>query len=271
MAPDRDRRTEKPSRRRLERAKEQGRIARSPDIGQAASLGAFLLWAALSGASFVAGLSAYLVASLRAAGRPPSEGALVDSLTNAAVIALRLLLPLLLTIAVVGLLAQAVQGLRLRRPPFRLDFARLAPARGLRRFAGVEALVASGKALLRAGCYALFAVAVVLPEWSGVAQLALSSPAGILAGTTRLVGRLLVRALVLGLVIAAADYAFARWRWTRSLRMTRQEVKDERRETEGSPELRSRVRVRQREQVRRRMTATVPASRVVVTTTETTP
>ena len=271
MAADRDRRTEKPSRRRLEQAKEQGRIARSPDIGQAATLGAFLLWAALSGASFVAGLSAYLVASLRAAGRPPSEGALVDSLTNATAIALRLLLPLLLTVAVAGLLAQAIQGLRVRRPAFQLDFASLDPVAGLRRFVSVEKLVAAGKALLRAACYALFAAAVVLPEWNGVAQAALTSPAAILAGTTRLVGRVLLRALVLGVAIAAADYAFARWRWFRGLSMTRQEAKDERRETEGSPEVRARIRGKQRELVRRRMTAAAPAADVVVPTPERAP
>jgi flagellar biosynthetic protein FlhB len=255
MAADRDGRTERPSRRRLEKAKEQGRVVRSPDVGQAASLGAFLLWAALSGAAFLAGVSSYLVASLRAAGRPPSEGALVDSLLNAATIALRLMLPLLLAVAVAALLAQAIQGLRARKPLFRLDFAGLDPARGLQRFVSAEKLVAAGKVLLRAVCYALFAAAVVLPEWNGIAQFALTSPAGILAGTTRLVGRVLLRALLLGVAIAAADYALARWRWYRSLYMTRQEVRDERRETEGSPEVRSRVRARQRELARRRTTA----------------
>jgi len=69
-----------------------------------------------------------------------------------------------------------------------------------------------------------------------------------------LVGRLLVRALVLGLAIAAADCALARWRWYRSLYTTRQELRDEQRETEGSPEVRSRIRARQRELARRRMT-----------------
>ena len=254
MAADRDGRTERPSARRLEKARQKGRLARSQELGQAASLGAFLFWAALSGASFLAGVSAYLVASLRAAGRPPAEGALLDALANAGTIALRLMLPLLLTIAAAGLLAQAIQGLRLRKPLLGLDFARLDPVNGLERFVSVEKLVAAGRTLLRAGCYALLAAAVVLPEWSGIAQLALSSPAGILAGTTRLVGRLLVRALVLAIVIAAADYALARWRWYRSLYTTRQELRDEQRATEGSPEVRSRVRARQRELARRRMT-----------------
>lgn len=265
MAADRDRRTERPSGRKIEKAKEKGQVARSQDLGQAASLGAFLLWTALSGASFLAGLSAYLVASLRAAGRPPSDGALLDSLLNAGTVAMRLMLPLLFTIAAAGLLSQAIQGLHIRKPLLKVDFANLNPVNGLKHFVSVEKLVAAGKALLRAGFYAALSAAVVLPEWNGVAQLALASPAGILAGTTRIVGRVLVRALVLGLVIAAADFAFARWRWYRNLYMTKQEVRDEHRESEGSPEVRSRIRARQRELARRRMMAAIPTANVVVT------
>jgi flagellar biosynthetic protein FlhB len=254
MTTPRDRRTERPTARRLRRARDEGRIARSPDIGQAASLGAFLLWAALSGAAFLAGVSSYLSAALRTAGRPPGEGVLVDSLVHAATLALRLMLPLLLALAVAGLLAQLLQGARLRKRVPTLDFARLSPALGFRRLQGAEPLRAAGTTLLRLAGYALIAAAVVLPEWNGIAQLALSSPGGVLAGTIRVLGRALVRALALGLVIAAADYALARWRWYRDLSMTRQEVMDERRETEGSPEVRSRVRARLRALARRRMT-----------------
>jgi len=70
--------------------------------------------------------------------------------------------------------------------------------------------------------------------------------------------------MVLALV-AAADYAMQRYRWTASLRMTKQEVKDEARQQEGSPEVKGRVRRIQREMVRRRMLAATRRATVVVT------
>src|SRR5206468_9101161 len=66
-------------------------------------------------------------------------------------------------------------------------------------------------------------------------------------------------------LLAALDYAYQRWQLELSLRMTRQEVKDEFRETEGNPEIKSRIRQRQREVARRRMMADVPRASVVIT------
>ncbi|MEE9163018.1 MAG: EscU/YscU/HrcU family type III secretion system export apparatus switch protein, partial [Candidatus Neomarinimicrobiota bacterium] len=67
------------------------------------------------------------------------------------------------------------------------------------------------------------------------------------------------------LVMAAADYAYQRWEYKRKLRMTRQEVKDEHRQTEGNPEVRSRLRALQREMSRNRMMTEVSRASVVIT------
>src|SRR5690606_32475157 len=66
-------------------------------------------------------------------------------------------------------------------------------------------------------------------------------------------------------VIAALDYAFQRWNFERGLKMTKQEVKDEYRDSEGNPEIKSRIRQKQREGSRRRMMSDVPKATVVVT------
>jgi flagellar biosynthetic protein FlhB len=66
-------------------------------------------------------------------------------------------------------------------------------------------------------------------------------------------------------VLAITDYAFQRWQLARDLRMTRQEVKQEQRETEGDPLIRSRIRTLQREKARRRMMQDVPKADVVIT------
>jgi flagellar biosynthetic protein FlhB len=66
-------------------------------------------------------------------------------------------------------------------------------------------------------------------------------------------------------VLAALDYAYQRWQFERSLRMSKQEIKDEFRETEGNPETRAKIRQRQRQAARRRMMASVPKASVVIT------
>jgi flagellar biosynthetic protein FlhB len=67
------------------------------------------------------------------------------------------------------------------------------------------------------------------------------------------------------LVLAVADYAYQRWDYERSLRMTRQEIKDEYREAEGDPQLRARIRRTQRQMATRRMMQRVPLADVVLT------
>jgi flagellar biosynthetic protein FlhB len=66
-------------------------------------------------------------------------------------------------------------------------------------------------------------------------------------------------------VIAALDYAYQRWNHERGLKMTKQEVKDEYRDSEGNPEIKSRIRQKQREGSRRRMMSDVPKATVVLT------
>ena len=66
-------------------------------------------------------------------------------------------------------------------------------------------------------------------------------------------------------LLAALDYAYQKWQLERSLRMTKQEVRDEFREAEGNPETKARIRQRQRETARRRMMAAVPKAAVVIT------
>ncbi len=90
-------------------------------------------------------------------------------------------------------------------------------------------------------------------------------PEKAIAFTADLAAQVVIRTLGALLVVAFADYAYQRWEHERNLRMTRQELKQELKETEGDPQLRSRIRQRQREIARRRMMAAVPKADVVVT------
>jgi flagellar biosynthesis protein FlhB len=87
--------------------------------------------------------------------------------------------------------------------------------------------------------------------------------AGAAAWTTVLT--LIKRSLIVFGVVAAADYAYKKYQWKQSLRMTKQEIKEESKMLEGNPQIKARVRRIQREMARRRMLAAVPKATVVIT------
>jgi flagellar biosynthetic protein FlhB len=77
--------------------------------------------------------------------------------------------------------------------------------------------------------------------------------------------RFSIKIIIVLLIIAILDYIYQRWQFMENMKMTKQEVKDEMKQTEGDPMLRSRIRQRQREMARKRMMAAVPEAHVVVT------
>src|SRR5690606_19118655 len=129
---------------------------------------------------------------------------------------------------------------------------RLNPIKGLKRIFSIQALVELGKTLLK------FAVL------TGLSAALLASLDGLVAAATHV--KLAFVVLAAGLVlIAAVDVPFQVWNHLRKLKMTRQEVKDELKETEGNPEVRGKIRRLQQEAAQRRMMHEVPLADVVLT------
>jgi flagellar biosynthetic protein FlhB len=145
------------------------------------------------------------------------------------------------------------------------DPARLSPGAGFRRIVSVNGAVNLAKAVLKILVVLAIAAAVL---WSvGRAAVATPdlAPLDILwfAGTG--LRRLFLAMAAALAVLAGLDFAWQRWRYERSLRMTRQEVRDEQRETEGDPKVKARFRRAQREILKRRMLAEVRRADVVLT------
>jgi flagellar biosynthetic protein FlhB len=174
--------------------------------------------------------------------------------------------PLGLFLLVLGAGAQVLQsGWVWSTERLQWDPARLNPIAGLRRMISGRSLVELAKAFLKIGLIAavlywrLREEMLALPLLLQMELQAAFFQAGRLA-----LGLILWTAAVL-VVLAAADYAYQRWQLGRDLRMSRQEVKQEQRETEGDPIIRSRIRSLQREKARRRMMQEVPKADVVIT------
>jgi len=259
--------TEEATPRRLERAREEGQVPRSRELNTAA----ILLAGSCSLLAFGESLSGRLASIAREAFRI-ERAALFDThemarqLDSATLAALGMLLPvflLLLAAAVLG--PSALGGWVFSARSLNPRLERLDPLRGLQRMFSVRALVELLKGVAKV--LVVGAVAALL-VWSLRHDLVAMSAQPLepaLRHAVVVVGWSGIALSASTLLIAAVDVPFQLFDHGRKLRMTTQQVRDELKETEGRPEIKSRIRQLQRQLARSRMMAAVPRADVVIT------
>jgi flagellar biosynthetic protein FlhB len=146
-----------------------------------------------------------------------------------------------------------------------LDFSKLSPVSGLKRLFGLDGISNLAKGLLK---IAIVGAAVWTVLWPMRGQLGLlldESPADTAGDMTHLIIHIMIAALAVLAVVAVLDYALQRFRFMQRNRMSKQEVKDEMKQTDGDPAVKARIRKVRIERARRRMMAQVPEATVVIT------
>ena len=264
---DRDQRTEPATPKRIEDARRRGEVPRSRDLTSAAVL--LAAGAGLYGLGGVVG--GQLLAMMRDAFTFSRAEALDESMPalafgRAVGEALLICAPLFGLMLVAALLAPlAIGGWNFSSEALAPKWERLDPVAGFRRLFSVAGLIELGKSLAR---FAVVGGAGALVLWVQSDELlALGrEPLTLAIGHAMgLAGMALIVLAASMVLIAAVDAPLALWQHRRSLRMTRQEVRDELRENEGNPEVRGKIRARQQAVARSRMMQEVPKADVVVT------
>jgi flagellar biosynthetic protein FlhB len=255
-------RTEAATARRLEQAREAGQVALSPEAAPFAvlAMSAVLLTMAAPAAARL--LLARLAALLTAPPATPPDVALRAALSATFLLAV----PFLLACALAGTVAALAQtGGLIHVGALVPDLARLDPRRGLKRIVSWSALLEAAKAVAKL----LAAAVAVWMVLGGIMPLLPSAllwdPATLLDRVAREVLRVMLALLGAQGALAGFDILRARVSFTGSVRMTRQEVKDEHKETEGDPQIKARIRRIRVQRARRRMLKAVPKATVVVT------
>lgn len=259
--------TEAPSQKRLEDARSKGRIAKSQELTTAALLlGAGLLMV-LAGPFTARGLAEVLGAGVSSMAGAPGDvdGAalLVRQLAFRTALAVS---PLLLGLTGVALSVTVLQARGvLSAEPLRPDWSRVSPAKNIARIWGIRALAELAKSLLKIGVVGLAVYVSLRPAWNEVMALGQQPPLALARALGGFAARVLLVAGTAYIIIALADYAFQVWQHRRSMKMTKEEVRREQKETEGDPLIKSRLRSLGRALVRQRMFQDVPKADVVVT------
>jgi flagellar biosynthetic protein FlhB len=260
-------RTEAASERRLEQAREDGNVPHSRELM------AFMVLAAGAGAFWVlGGWMAQGAANLLRHGLSFSRNAAFDSAVmnenalSLTVDAFTLVGPIFLAIIASIIATPFVMGGWIFSPKaFQLDFTRMDPVKGLGRMFSWQSIAELVKAILKALLIGGVLYWVVRHEQDRLFAL-LAQP--IETGLTSFSQVLFFSfvALIGGLaLIVAIDVPFQLWQYHDRLKMTREELKKEARESEGDPQLKARIRSQQREMARSRMMSQVPKADVVVT------
>ncbi len=255
------------SARRLEKAREEGKAVRSPELATTVVLGSagMALW--WFGDHMTERMQVFLRAGLRINPRDAFDPvAMLQRMSALSMEGLLMSLPLLGVLVLAALVAPLVLGgWVFSLHAMRFDANRFNPISGMGRIVSMQGLAELGKAVAKA---VLLTSVLAWLLWHFAPQAAQLGTNEARAGMAAASHMLLVAFLTLVgsmALLAAADVPLQLWRHYSGLRMTREEMKEEARESEGDPQIRSRVRSRQREMARRRMMSQVPKADVVVT------
>ena len=252
--------------RKRQKARREGQVAKSREVNSVLILGGVIALLALSGGSW---MEAWLPVfqkglDLNAFGKSDEQFAGIFSFW--AWETLKFLAPLFIlcsVLAISGNLAQV--GFLVTGKGVVPNLSRIHPINGLKRIFSLHGMTELLKSLLKMAVIGWITYDTVYPELRSIVSLC-DRPFGSVLSFSALVAFKLVMKVWLALaVIAGADLLYQRWSYARDLRMTKQEVKEEFKETEGDPRIRSRIRSLQFDMARRRMMQEVPKADVVVT------
>jgi len=263
---DKDQKTELPTQRKLDKALEQGDVAKSQEVVSFFILGAATL-AFLIGSGFIGKqLTAKLRGILSNIHLVALDGGGLRSLGwHALTITLAALaLPFLF-----GVAASITGNMLQHRPVWSLQtltpkMSRLSPMQGLKRLLGKEALVNFLKGLIKIAAVGIVIGFVLWPYRGHFESMASADVASALPRSAAMLMKLMTSVLAIMFLLAAADYFYQRHVWTERQMMTRQEIKEEFKETEGNPEIKQKLAHIRRQRAQGRMMAQVPKASVVI-------
>jgi len=177
------------------------------------------------------------------------------------------LAPLMLAATISGLLINVAQngGLILTGEPMMPKMSKLNPLKGFGRFFSKQAAMELIKSLVKIAIVSTVCWMVISDEWESLPGLSTQSIEQILLFVSRTSLKLMFYVLLVTIFLAAIDFAFEKYTFEDGLKMSKQEIKDERKSSEGDPQVKARIRSVQTQMARKRMMSDVPSAEVIIT------
>jgi len=267
MAEDPETQTEEPSDRKLSQAREQGDVVKSMDIPQVATLAAITATIAWAGGWMMQSIATSMLPFLAHPDQIDLSG---HGTINVMKTVMGSILPVLGTIfavtAIAGVAGNVLQTGFMFTPSklFEGGLSKLNPMEGFKRLFGMDAFIQFTKSLFKVVILAIIAWWILKPHAMQITQLAELAPAAIIPLTWDILKGLLYAVLIMLTFGAGFDWFIQRQRFMARMRMSKQEIKDENKQSEGDPQIKARLRQIRMQRARRRMMSDVAKATVVV-------
>lgn len=262
--------TEQATPKRREEARKKGEVAKSRELASIAvlSAGVIYLFFAVKGMSYRMGALIEQTFS-RIPGWGDSGSHMMEFLIQSLENYLQLILPIMLLVFIVGLLVNILQtGIIWSVEPLAPKVSKIDPLQGLRRILSMRSFMELGKSVAKIIVVGWAAFSTLKEEFPRLLPLIYQEGGEIMSFLGWASWKVTIRCCWVIAILAVLDYIYQRWEFEKKLRMTKQEVKDEFRQAEGDPQVKSRIRSIQREMARRRMMEEVPKADVIITNPE---
>lgn len=255
--------TEQPTAKKLKDARQKGQIVQSKDFNSVVSL--LAVFVALSGmwTFFADKIFAFFFSAAESISTPEVAPVLfIDSLK----FILELSLPLLAVALVTGLIASYAQvGFLFTAEPLKPQFSRINPLKGLKNIFSSRALAELVKSVAKAALILYVCYLYIDGRMTEIAMTVKMDAPSIIYLLWDILFNVIIRCSVILFLIAVFDYEFKRRKNKKELMMTKQEVKQEYKQSEGDPQLKGKIKEKQRQMAMSRMMQQVPKADVIIT------
>lgn len=260
--------TEKPTGKKIQEARSRGNVAKSAELNSSSVL-------LIGGiATYMSSHSIYehykvIIQTLWGEGFRISSGYTPDPAFFGMLIShfLLMIAPTVLASIAAAVVINCIQlgGFLLSTKAIRPELSKLNPLNGFSRFVSPRALVDLAKSILKLLIVGYTVYGIFLSEQETLMKLSEKEPVEILEVFGQLAYRALIKVCGIMLFVSLFDYAYQRWQYNKDLMMTKQEVKEESKQSEGNPQVKAKIRSLQMAMARQRMMANVPKASVVIT------
>ena len=259
--------TEAPSAKRRDDFRKKGQIAQSKEVQTAALFTIILLFWIFYLPTFWNGLTEIIFFIFQSSGQYEITPSSVIKLATFILQKLGLLIaPLFLLVLLIGFFSSIFQfGWLLTAKPLIPDFSKLNPISGMSRFVSKKSFIVVIKSLLKVLIVGWIGYSTVLDNFAEALILVDTPVAITIDYLGRIATLILAKVCAVLILIAFLDFLFVKWEMEEKMKMTKQELKEEFKQSEGDPHIKAQIRSIQQEMARKRMMADVPNADVIVT------
>ncbi len=260
--------SEKPTAKRLQKARQRGQTAKSRELVAVGVLLFGTVAVYLSGSLVVHSFRELLQEVLNHAARPDLNNTVVAALFNRSAKQMFIVLaPVFVaaSVAAVGINIIQLKGFFFSFEAMRISLSNLNPLQGLKRFFSVRSFSELVKSLLKLIIIGYAVYSVIFSERQTLMSLVDRDVFDIVQTTGNLALKLLVRVMAIMLLVSFLDFGYQKWQHKQDLMMTKQEIKEEYKETEGNPQIKGRIKSIQKTLARQRMLSHVKKATMVIT------